>query len=366
MDGGSSNSGRLVALSSIVAVLASGLVGVLGWGIGWDAGAILTIAMPIAWVRARSRTVAAAIAMAYCVGVSSALLPAAIRFFGSSTKGTAVVLAAVVVWTLPWVALWGRGRRGLRTLSVLVITVVPPFGIVAWGSPLAAAGLCFPGAGAAGVVALGALVAWMASVSLPISSIAFSALIVAAATAAAPRIDSDLVGVNTQLGRGGRDYVATAELRAALDEARRQHPNAELLLPEAVAQDWETQRLLLPRSGARIGVTDGHSRNELIDVGSGRSVAHSRWPLPASMWRPWSRASVPAHWFERSSPGDHVLFCYEAFLTWPAFLTNTPSRVVLVGNLWFDTGGRIELAELEAVRIWARLWNVPYATAINR
>jgi hypothetical protein len=81
------------------------------------------------------------------------LIPAARNFFGPE----AAALMAVMHWAissmllaLPWMLVWSPHRRQSlwRATLGLVLTVVPPLGVIGWASPLTAAGVLFPGTAA--------------------------------------------------------------------------------------------------------------------------------------------------------------------------------------------------------------------------
>ncbi len=69
--------------------------------------------------------------------------------------GIGLLFTASAILTLPWIALWQNdpSQRFWRIPVALLLSAVPPIGIINWASPLTAAGLLFPGTGLAGLAA---------------------------------------------------------------------------------------------------------------------------------------------------------------------------------------------------------------------
>src|SRR5208283_4583627 len=66
---------------------------------------------------------------------------------GTPLVGLLLCLTAAVLLALPWGLLFTRGR-GKAALSVplcVLLTAIPPLGVIGWASPLLSAGVLFPG-----------------------------------------------------------------------------------------------------------------------------------------------------------------------------------------------------------------------------
>jgi apolipoprotein N-acyltransferase len=62
------------------------------------------------------------------------------------------------------------------------------------------------------------------------------------------------------------------------------------------------------------------------------------------------------------------LVCYEQFLTWPflSLVSQKPDVIVAPSNLWWCRNTSLPEIQGAAVRLWARLFEVPIAEAANR
>jgi hypothetical protein len=96
-----------------------------------------------------TRTRAAAVAFSYFAGVS-APIP---WITDVSAVGIGLLLIASAILTLPWATLWHRdpSQRFWRIPAALLLSAIPPIGVINWASPLTAAGLLFPATGLAGL-----------------------------------------------------------------------------------------------------------------------------------------------------------------------------------------------------------------------
>src|ERR1700719_189615 len=109
-----------------------------------------SLVAPLLVYRMRSRKHAYVSMFSYYAGASWPLIPGARAFFG--VQGTPIVglflwLAAAVLLALPWGLLFtrGRGRAAFCVPLCILLTAIPPLGIIGWASPLLSAGGLFPG-----------------------------------------------------------------------------------------------------------------------------------------------------------------------------------------------------------------------------
>jgi hypothetical protein len=112
--------------------------------------------------------------------------------------------------------------------------------------------------------------------------------------------------------------------------------------------------------------------NAMILVGAESATFYQRVPVPVGMWRPFSRVSVP---LRLNAPGvlviDHqraaVLICYEQMLTFPILTSMLQHPTVIVGisnTFWVDHTA-IPRYQANALRAWAKLFRLPYLSAVN-
>jgi len=112
--------------------------------------------------------------------------------------------------------------------------------------------------------------------------------------------------------------------------------------------------------------------NTLLIVGAESATFYQRVPVPLGMWRPFNRISVP---LRLNAPGvvaiDNqrvaVLICYEQMLTFPilASMLKHPSVIVGISNTFWVDNTTIPRYQATALRGWAKLFRLPYFSAVN-
>ncbi|HZC23035.1 MAG TPA: hypothetical protein VE866_06830, partial [Candidatus Binatia bacterium] len=126
-----------------------------------------------------------------------------------------------------------------------------------------------------------------------------------------------------------------------------------------------------PRAGPRTGAAFSYD-NTLIVRGAETGAFHQRIPVPIGMWNP-SKAMTARLQLNGSGVIDlhgqraAVLICYEQLLTWPVLVSmvQRPTVLVAVANDYWVAGTPIPAFRLAAVRAWARLFRLPYFSAVN-
>ncbi len=112
--------------------------------------------------------------------------------------------------------------------------------------------------------------------------------------------------------------------------------------------------------------------NTMLIVGAESMAFYQRVPVPLGMWRPFNRISVP---LRLNAPGvlaiDHqrvaVLICYEQILTFPilASMLQHPTVIVGISNTFWVDHTTIPRYQAAALRGWAKLFCLPYFSAVN-
>lgn len=399
----------------------------LAFSAGQPIGMIASIAFPALALNANSRRDAYAAAASFYGGASWPIVAAARNFFGPNAgmfDGILLWLAAVLLLSLPCLALWTKRREQLvwRAPLGLLLSVVPPLGLIGWASPITAAGYLFPGTSWIGLLAVMLAIGSMASsprIGLPvIASLAAVANILYGGTA----MQVPWAGINTHFGGISHERTgALTELNAveAIQQQALSSTAGVVVFPEAVVSNWGVatdsfwsgsinelckagktiivgSKIATPISGGQFDPTDIAAsiailqarnssprspiaptpavgfRNVLIVRGAATGLFEQRVPVPLGMWKPLSRNGVPLRLAgsgvlpvagERAA----VLICYEQLLTWPILtsMLARPTVLVAVANDYWAGGTTIPNAQLAAVRAWARLNSIPYVSATN-
>ena len=112
--------------------------------------------------------------------------------------------------------------------------------------------------------------------------------------------------------------------------------------------------------------------NALVIRGADTGAFKQRIPVPIGMWNP---LKIPAARLNLNASGvialrgerAAVLICYEQLLTWPVLVSMAqhPTMLIAVANVYWATGTPIATFQLAAVEAWARLFSLPYFSAVN-
>jgi apolipoprotein N-acyltransferase len=333
--------------------------------------------MPWFVFRQPTRTRAAAVAFTYFTA-ASAPIP---WITEKPAVGIGLLLTASAILTFPWIALWHNdpGQRFWRIPAALLLSAVPPIGIINWASPLTAAGLLFPGTGLAGVAA-----AALAEAVWPVHPKTVAAGILAANLLYLPPLQPS--GIQALLTADTPDTFQKEEsARLAILNA---HSNLTIL-PEGAVRRWTeatetfwnetidnlkaTNRIALIGAGLPIPNSD-EFHNSVITIGASQTGRFDqRIPIPIGMWKPFGPADgVPLN---LTGPGtlklaEHrlaILICYEQLLVWPMVHSaiERPTLIVGISNAAWTKHTYIPAAQDACLQAWFRLFGIPYVSATN-
>lgn len=277
----------------------------------------------------------------------------------------------------------------------LILTAVPPLGIIGVANPVTASGILFPHTGWFGLMATlllpGALIRFpkamattAALVSLTLNAVYHS-----------PQPPSGWQGVNTNFSDIRDNKDRTAEFRAAqwIQETALTSDARVLIFPELSVTRWTEateafwqptiQQLVAQRRtmliGAGIAIPGTRDyQNVLIAVpslpGDETKYVSQSIPLPWVMWNPIAaKDRVPLHLWGGGilKVGDEraaVLICYEQLISWP-ILTSTlrhPTAIVAISNAVWTRGTPIPAVQSASVVAWSRLFNLPVISSVNQ
>jgi hypothetical protein len=331
-------------------------------------------------------------------------------------------------WMLVWSS--DRRQALWRAPLGLALTVVPPLGIIGWASPLTAAGILFPGTAWLGLVvcavAGGGLAARPHLAAVVLAAVSALCNVVCSSDS---KSLPEWRAVNTAFGGIAHGSASPVAAYAAAEWIQREALTSTakvLVFPETVVPTWTPStdafwRQTLDRlrsSGKTIlvgalvpaplhsAVSPGYDfsadlaaltgkpqqivaainskaerkaepafayENTLILRGAETGSFKQRIPVPIAMWNPLKTAAARLN---IAGPGvihlhgerAAVLICYEQLLIWPvlASMVERPTVLIAIANDHWATGTPIPRFQLAAVCAWARLFHVPYLSAVNR
>ncbi|BDB14048.1 conjugal transfer protein TraB [Acidithiobacillus ferrooxidans] len=366
------------------------------------------------------------VAMAYYLAGSHGLIEGSASFFGPGhvPMGIALWLASAALLA----AGWAFADRPWKVVAVLVVDALPPLGLFDWLSPLAGAGVLFPGFGIAGLflylgtIWLGLFIvnAYFAYLRPDIdkndperlwASITLITLIIvpmglnASYLTRRPHVTpKGWAGMNLRLGpitenvmadmARNQEWIGQTQAMAEASHAK------VVLLPETLTTWWAGNanevKSAVPKGqewlvGASVPVgrdllADGIEavRGGGAEVKGGGKGANllfiSPFPVPVSMWHPWYRGhgyvradgvGYEAGWWEPVRKVDGVRawasICYDQLLPWVWMegVVQRPQVVLLTNNEWWAKGTGIPAIQRATAWAWVRLIGAPLVETEN-
>lgn len=393
------------AKKSMVGILLSGSAGLLCWssqedlfgGLAWMAG------LPVLWMLMPSRRAVMLSVLAYYVASSPTSYLAVRNYFADwpAAYCTAVHLGFLAVLAVPWMLLppTREGRPQIRLgglLGALVLSTVPPLGVVSAWHPLLSAGWVWPGGGWWALALV--LGCWVVVALQPSSRNAAVALLVLSAVGVATNLGHEdakpvnTVAVDLSLPRA-TSYEAFGErlevLNRILRARRAGHQPSLAVLPENALEEWKdaTKSMILMALRHRLGegpilagttITDDSGRwggVVLLNAGQEPKLLRARQPLVLSLWHPWEPFEhYSASW---TSPGVMqtdfgrlgIRVCSEEFSLFWMLVDQAlydPTALVVVGNHYWSKTVMHDVVQARHGRAAARLFGIPIVRSINR
>jgi len=364
------------------------------WGGSSLVGPALSLLLPMLVSRLPTPRQRIAVAMAYYTVGSWPIVGAVLGYWGSVYVGTAFSawLGASALLALPW----GLPPRRGGLIAALLLTALPPLGVIGWLSPLTAAGVLFPGAGWFGVFGILLLVAILPTplpvrmfwrrlgVASVLSAVLTGAVVANGRTSPPVPAPEGWVSVQTHIRPGNGDILAEIENnQAIIAEGLRQGVSARVVVfPEAISQNWyagtqaQFAAAVPPGQVWLLGVQAGLS-DAVVRVEHGRAdalpVAVAAGLLLGGDWQPWNPRSLrPAWWqhvFVQDGQRVWAAICVQQVQpwTWLEALWQQPTVILAQSNVWWAAPGDAAPAiQGASTRAWARLMGVPVVVAVNR
>jgi apolipoprotein N-acyltransferase len=390
-------------LSSRVTLPAiAGTTAAVAWT-GHLAAIPLSLVAPLLVYHAKSRKHAYASMFCYYAAANWPLIPGARAFFGN--QGTPLIglflcLAAAALLALPWGLLFtrGRGRAALTVPLCILLTAIPPLGIIGWASPLLSAGVLFPGSrwfGLALIIGFLSLFRFKAAqsvVCLTVCALVFHF------QHAQPQLPAGWEAINTTYGGAGQgetDFTTEYNMHQSMQTTILESHATVLLFPEHLVTHWNESteafwgntltsvaaqhRTVLIGAGINPPATPNNpfAQNQYLNVLLARgedntALYQERIPIPIAMWKPLGKDGVPLRLFARGTIHIHnqnaaVLICYEQVLVWP-FLSSAlerPTILLTTSNDYWAKNTRIPAIQQSSAASWARLFDLPVLSATN-
>ena len=372
-------------------IFGGAVVGILAW-IGPYPAIALALIMPSLWSAAESRWVAGLVVLGYQLGATWGLPGGVMTFYGTFLAlGVLLWVVAALVVAATWAWFWKptKAARPWWMPFPLIVTALPPIGVLGWVHPINAAGALFPGWGWLGIA--GAVFVAVGLSVVPKGWLAISPLVLVLWAGLVARPAKSLPGwqgLDTKelFGHGEVDSGRDLKRAMTLPKLAAATPDRVIVLPESIGGLWFEVPEAFWREGlassgdktvllgAEIGEGDGRSANILLSVNrtGSKVIYRQRMPVPLTMWRPWASDGTHAYWFETpvvDVAGERaaVLICYEQVIVWPILfsMADRPTVVVAIANDWWAGRSTIPGIQRNCVLAWCRLFGTPLVTATN-
>ncbi|UTV80125.1 conjugal transfer protein TraB [Acidithiobacillus sp. YTS05] len=351
------------------------------------------------------------VALAYYAAGSQGLLRGVAVFFGAHApwwEGAFLWLGSATLLSLGW---FFANRPWKVALVLLFDALVPPLSLFDWLSPLSAAGLFYPGLGMAGILLFLLLIAGLSrkprleapfSLRLFLTDAALFLALVANIGAwmfpstSSPRLHGlhHWVGVSLHVGPAVPNVLTNqARHNAILRQTLAQSKGAKVvLLPETLETAWAGNlwaiRQAIPKGqtwlmGMSVPRQVGILTDSIVELRRNRKptdLFNSTFPVPVSMWHPWSRGTgyvdsqnvdYEAAWWTpaRKIAGMKVWanICYDQLLpfVWIEGALQSPQVVLLTNNEWWAQGTGIPQIQRNTAWVWGKLLGAPEIEAEN-
>ena len=388
--------------SRLTLPVAAASTAAIAWN-GHLAAIPFSLVAPLLVYHTKSRKHAYASMFSYYAAASWPLIPGARAFFG--VQGTPVIglclcLAAAGLLALPWGLLFTRtrGRAALYVPLCILLTAMPPLGIIGWASPLLSAGLLFPGSKWFGLaVFIIFLSVFRFKPAQSVLSLTLFALVFHFHYRQ-PQLPAGWEAVNTNYGGSGQgdpDFTTEYNTAQTMQTTIVESHAIVLLFPEHLVAHWNEStdafwgdtltsiaaqhRTVLLGAGINTPGTlrNPYAPNRYLNVLLARgeensAVYQERIPIPIAMWKPLAHEGVPLKLFGRGSihirtQKAAVLICYEQVLVWP-FLSSAverPTILLTISNDYWAKDTLIPAIQKASATSWARLFDLPILSATN-
>lgn len=390
--------------TSLLTFLFVSLGALLGFSWGHDHAAfaiVFAVAFPVALFFAPTRFAGFLYSLAYFLAASRGIPHGVGVFFDTSASpifGWGLWVGAACLNAAPWAWAWTKRVSDaaiFRVLVAVVVTALPPIGIVGWASPLASAGWLFPGIGFFGLILLfwfwhsliqkeGEFIVGLALVCLMLNGYEL-------ATPKEPSLNGlafENVDTNfSKLQSNAPDYLSSRVVLITRT-ANQSAPNSVTVLPETMLPAPDSRlffvEVLLENASevlreknsviifGREYKTETGMINTLAFLGVDRAPLKQRIPVPFGMWKPWASDSFEMNIFGPGSTNfaglklGHLV-CFEEVLTITNLMTfaKNPDVVVSSANDWWAKDTSIPAVQAQTVGSWGRLFGAPVVRAVN-
>lgn len=397
------------ALYALCFLMLGALIGWLAFGQGdeveWFKWVLL---LPLIWGLAKSRLSSSLVVFGFFLSASRGVPFAIGVFFGDESPWWAnwgLWLCVALLSSLSYYFLWHekKHRAIIGFIVAVILTLIPPLGLISWANPLVAAGYLYPAWGWVGLgltlLLFGALIS--RSVLLICLFLGLAGLSQALGTSNSSKTAAPVgwSSVDTHFPRlasvGGDDAENILAARRRIDWLKGVMANVPsnhvVLLPETIVgvldgesrfSVWQVEAGLAARGarvlvGAIVPLPSGQYQNGLVVLGAKAgeaAMAVQNVPAPISMWKPWANNDGAladplgrGNIVEVNGLKVGAVVCYEQVLAFSLLWTisGSPDVLTAASNVWWARDTSVPAIQRQMVKSFGQLFDIPVLVASN-
>lgn len=361
-------------------------VGLISWsGIPY----LLPVALlyiPLIFFRSKTRMEAFFIAFVYHLSATRGLIAGASIFFDSGIfLGFMICAAGNLVIASVYGLCWSSNRNKRLALIFLALVVLsfPPFGVIGWANPLSGAGILFPASGFTGLFMMILLGEHFCLIKekwskIMVAVIAIFSILTHLLFSESKEPDWQGMTTNFVFDSSNPDPMEGYNRQKEMMRMSNDSSSKIMVFAESSLGSWNRASESLWKEQLK----DGHTiiagamhedSNVMVSIRKeGGLIYRQRQPIPLSMWRPWAKDSIKAHWFEipvtivdRKIVAPFI--CYELFLMWPVLhsMSHDPEAMIYMSNLWWAKDTSIPKITDALAKSWSDLFGIKAIGGVN-
>jgi len=363
---------------------------------------LIILVMIFCWGRAQTPLFAFAIFFGYYLEFAADVPFAYGKLYPSSSSSYAYfgLIFHAVILALPWYPI--NKIKSIQLPIILLVTLLPPFGIINWGHPLLVSGLIFPGLGFVGIILTG-LLFYVITINktdqLKIGIILATIVLVGTSISSNiqyqhPEKSLTKIGIDTNFkgGMAGENFLNRYSIIDKLAIKAIEDGYKVIIFPEEIIDIWfEGASYLMSTSvqkarennvtilvGANIGLNLKPYKavelfsDSLVNPLTDKIIASARVPMPVGNWR--LTAPTTTHDIYATNVvlinkvPTSIIFCYEELLIYPVLFDSLAGAksIIAVVNDWTVDGTKSIHVQARSMAMTARMFGLLVTTARNK
>ena len=373
------------------------LVGYLSWGYFLEM-TLLSLSLFLVYLLVNKRINLFLFALGYYLTVSRGLLFGVEQFYHHWGYALLSWGGIALLSSLSWILLWSLSfkKRSYFFPFVLLLVILPPFGLISGANPLPTIALLFPKLGFLSllleIIFLYIIAYYWRRYQESYKKVMimffflFSIMLIPFSLKHTLSDSPNIGTINSHLKYQPISFDKSEEYQRikTFFYLVQKDKNLMTLLPEnALGNYSDIQSMVWSRLDANRTIFAGatiynayytKSINVLMELEHNQSkiLYKQRVPAPIEMWKPFSHRGTEATLYEQpvvmmSDKKSGVFICYEQLLVYPYLQTffYHPDMLIGISNLHWAKGTNIKEVQRETMQLWSLLFDVSLNFSVN-